>query len=67
MWQQVYLPVADNLALSALTASIPILLMLLLIGVMRRPPWVSALAGLGASLVIALTVYGMPAPTAIPS
>jgi lactate permease len=64
MWQQIYLPVANNLALSALTAAIPILVLLLLIGVMRKPPWVAALAGLGTSIVIAISVYGMPASLA---
>ena len=60
MWEQVYLPVADNLALSALVAAIPIIVLLLLIGVLRKPPWVAALAGLGTSVIVAITVYGMP-------
>ena len=64
MWEQVYLPVADNLALSALVAAIPIMVLLLLIGVLRKPPWVAALAGLGTSVIVATAVYGMPASLA---
>ncbi len=67
MWQQVYLPVANNLALSALTAAIPILVLLVMIGVLRRPPWAAAIAGLGTSLIVALFVYGMPASLAVSS
>ena len=61
MWQQVYLPVANSLTLSALTAAIPIFVLLTLIGIMRRPPWVAAIAGLATSAVVAIGVYGMPA------
>ena len=67
MWQQVYLPVGNNLALSALTAALPILVLLLLIGVLRRPPWAAALAGLGTSLIVAIGVYGMPTSLAASS
>jgi len=65
MWQQVYLPVGNSLTMSALTAAIPILVLLLLIGVLRRPPWVAALAGLVTSLVVAIGVYGMPTSLAV--
>ena len=67
MWQQVYLPVADNLALSALVAAIPIIVLLLMIGVLRKPPWAAAMAGLGTSVVVAIGVYGMPASLAASS
>jgi lactate permease len=60
MWQQQYLPVADSLGWSALTAAIPIFVLLLLIGVLRKPAWIAALSGLAAALVIAVGVYGMP-------
>jgi lactate permease len=65
MWQQVYLPVANSLTLSALTAAAPIFVLLALIGIMRRPPWVAALAGLATSTVIAISVYKMPAALAV--
>ncbi|HEU4620223.1 MAG TPA: L-lactate permease [Gammaproteobacteria bacterium] len=67
MWEQHYTPIADSLALSALAAAIPIFVLLLLIGVLRKPAWMAALSGLAAALVIALFVYGMPFKLAISS
>ena len=61
MWQQNYLPVADSLPLSALLAALPIFVLLLLIGVLRKPAWVAALAGLITATLVALLVYKMPA------
>jgi lactate permease len=60
MWQQNYTPVADSLGLSALVAAIPIFVLLVLIGVMRKPAWIAGLAGLGAAILVAALVYGMP-------
>jgi lactate permease len=60
MWQQNYLPLGNSLAFSALVASIPIFVLLLLIGVLRKPAWIAALSGLGAACVVAAGVYGMP-------
>jgi L-lactate transport len=65
MWTQQYLPVSDSLALSAVAASVPILVLLLLIGVLRKPAWIAALSGLAAAAVIAMGIYGMPAPITI--
>jgi len=67
MWQQVYLPLGDSLVLSTLAAAVPVLVLLLLIGVLRKPAWIAALAGLAAGLVIAIGVYGMPVGFAISS
>jgi L-lactate transport len=67
MWQQNYVPLADSLALSTLAAAIPIFVLLLLIGVLRKPAWVAALTGLAAALIIAIGVYGMPAGLAASS
>ena len=67
MWQQVYLPVANSLGLSALVAALPIFVLLILIGIMRRPPWVAALAGLATSTIVAIFVYGMPTSLAFSS
>ena len=66
MWQhpENYTPIADSLALSTLVAAVPIVVLLLMIGVLRKPAWMSALAGLGAALVIATVAYGMPADLA---
>jgi lactate permease len=61
MWQQNYTPVASSLPLSALVAAIPIFVLLILLGVMRKPAWMASLAGLGAAALVAAGVYGMPA------
>jgi L-lactate transport len=43
-------------------AAIPIFVMLLLLGVLRRPAWMASLAGLAAAVAVALTVYHVPVP-----
>ena len=60
MWQQNYTPVGDSLGLSALVAAIPIFVLLLLLGVLRKPAWMAALAGLGSAVLVAAVAYGMP-------
>jgi len=67
MWEQQYLPIGDNLALSALAASVPIFVLLLLIGVLRKPAWIAALCGLAAAAIVATMVYGMPVSLAASS
>jgi lactate permease len=62
MWQQVYLPVGGSLLWSALVAAIPIFVMLLALGVLRLPSWLSALLGLASVVIIAIRVYQMPTP-----
>ena len=52
MWQQQYLPIGDSLGWSALAAAIPIIVLLVLIGVLRKPAWLAALSGLIAAAVI---------------
>src|SRR5262252_10948964 len=61
MWQQNYTPVGNSLALSALVAALPIFVLLFLIGIRRKPAWIASLAGLGATVVLAVAVYRMPA------
>src|ERR1041384_4087029 len=61
MWQQNYTPIANSLFLSALVAAIPIFVLLFLIGIRRKPAWIASLAGLGATVILALGVYRMPA------
>src|SRR5579871_4637646 len=60
MWQQNYYPVSGSLPLSALVAGIPILALLLLLGVARKPAWMASLVGLGTAAIVAVAVYGMP-------
>jgi lactate permease len=60
MWQQNYTPLGGSLPLSALVAALPVFILLLLLGVMRKPAWVASLAGLGAAALVAGAAYGMP-------
>src|SRR2546423_8271760 len=60
MWQQNYTPIANSLVFSALIAAVPIFVLLFLIGIRRKPAWMASLAGLGATVVLALAVYRMP-------
>jgi lactate permease len=64
MFHQLLTPVGDSLALSFLVAIIPIATVLVLLGVLRRPAWQAALAGLVVGLIIAIAVWGLPAPIA---
>src|SRR5215831_2011381 len=61
MWQQNYTPIGNSLVLSALVAAIPIFVLLFLIGIRRKPAWIASLSGLGATILLAAFVYGMPA------
>lgn len=60
MWSQHYTPVADNLLASAAVASLPLVVVLLLLGVFRKPSWLAAWAGLATGCLIAIGIYGMP-------
>ncbi len=65
MWQHNYEPIAGSLALSAPVAAIPIVVLFLMLGVLRKPAWLSALAALVSALVVALLFYGMPVSLAL--
>ncbi len=67
MWQQEYIPIAGSLSLSALAAAAPIFVLLLLLGIFRRPSWVAGLAGLATAIAVAVGVYGMPVPLVVSS
>lgn len=60
MFHQILAPVAGNLLLSFLVGIIPILVVLVLLGIVRRPAWQAALAGLIVGLLIAILVWQMP-------
>jgi lactate permease len=60
MFQQLLTPVGDSLALSFLVAALPVVAVLVLLGVLRRPAWQAAAAGLFVAFVIAVTAWGMP-------
>ena len=63
MWPQNYTPVGGSLGMSALVAAVPIFVLLFLLGVLRKPAWMSSLFGLGAAAAVGLGVYGMHAGT----
>jgi len=67
MWEHNYQPIADSLGISAAVAVIPIVVLFVMLGVLRKPAWVSALTALGSAFVIALFAYGMPAQLAVTS
>jgi lactate permease len=60
MWEHNYQPIADSLGMSALVAVIPIVVLFVMLGALRKPAWVSALTALGSAFLIALLAYGMP-------
>jgi lactate permease len=64
MWQHNYEPIAGSLAGSALVASIPIAVLFVMLGVLRRPAWMSAFAALVSAFLVAIAAYGMPVPLA---
>ncbi len=61
IWEQGYFIWGQGLAISALIAAIPTAVLLFLLGVKRKPAWVASLAGLCATLVVALVGFQMPA------
>src|SRR6201996_9599969 len=63
-WTQVYSPVAGSLGLSALVAALPLVVLLGLLAFGHVKAHWAALSGLAASLVVAMAVFGMPAPLA---
>jgi lactate permease len=67
MWEHNYQPIGDSLGLSAIVAVIPIVVLFVMLGALRRPAWQSAVTALGSAFVIALLAYGMPAQLAISS
>ncbi len=60
MWEQNYTPVAGSLSYSTLAAAIPLLMLFYMLGVKRKPSWVAGLSALGAAVVLAIGVFGMP-------
>jgi lactate permease len=65
MWQHNYQPVAASLGLSALVAAVPVFVLFFMLGVMRKPTWMSAMTALGSALLVSLIAYGMPVQLAI--
>jgi L-lactate transport len=64
-WTQNYTPVAGSLLWSAGVAAIPLAVLLVLLGGLRKPGWMAALAALAAAFGVVTVVYGMPVPLAL--
>nr|MBA3443083.1 L-lactate permease [Pyrinomonadaceae bacterium] len=62
-WTQIYNPVG-SLLLSTLIAAVPVIVLLGLLAFFHVRAHLAALAGLAASLLVAIFVYGMPASLA---
>ncbi len=60
MFRQLLTPVAGSLPLSFLVATLPVLTVLVLLGVVRRPAWQASLAGLVVGLILAVAVWSLP-------
>ena len=60
MFHQLLAPVGDSLGLSVLVAVLPVVTVLVLLGLLRRPAWQAALAGLVVGLLVAILGWQMP-------
>ncbi|MGI8825722.1 MAG: L-lactate permease [Chloroflexota bacterium] len=60
MFHQVLDPVAHNLFFTFVVGFIPIATVLVLLGIVRAPAWIAALAGLVIGFLIAVTIWQMP-------
>ncbi len=67
MFHQLLTPVGDNLALSFIVAAAPIVVVLVTLGVLRRPAWVASLSGLVVALAIAVLIWRFPVRLAFSS
>jgi len=67
MFRQVLTPIGDSLGLSFVVAILPIVAVLVLLGLLRRPAWQAALAGLIVGLIIAVSAWRMPIGLALNS
>jgi lactate permease len=64
-WTQVYTPVGGSVALSALVASIPVVVLLGLLAFAHVRAHLAALLGLASCMAVACLVYGMPVRLAV--
>ncbi len=64
-WAQNYTPAGGSLLWSAGAAAIPLVVLLILLGVFRKPGWLAALAALATAFGLVTTLYGMPIPLAL--
>jgi len=64
VWQQDYLFAGNSLAFSAVVSALPLLVLFYMLGIRRRPGWISALAALGVTWIVVIAAAGMPIPQA---
>ncbi len=64
MWTQEYVPLG-NLALSALAAAIPIIVIFYLLAIRRAPGQIAGISALVAAFLVAVLVYKMPFSTTL--
>src|ERR1700727_2467453 len=67
LFHQLLTPVGGNLPLSFLVAVLPIVVVLVMLGVLRRPAWQASLGGLIIAFVIAVACWQMPLGLALDS
>src|ERR1700710_1485129 len=60
MFRQVLTPVGGSLALSFVVAALPIIVVLVMLGGLRRPAWQASLGGLVVALIIAVLIWHFP-------
>src|SRR5688500_11837203 len=65
MWQHNYEPIGGSLGLSAVAAAIPILVLFVMLGILRKPAWMAAMSALASALLVAVIGYRMPFNMAI--
>ena len=64
-FQQNTQAVGDSLFLSAMCALIPLAVLFILLGGLKVRAWISGLIALGAAIVVAVALFGMPAGQAL--
>ncbi|ANA14534.1 L-lactate permease [Acetobacter oryzifermentans] len=67
MFIQPLVPAGHSLVLSFLLAASPIIVTLFVMGILRRPAWQATLGGLIVGLLVATTIWGLPAKLAVAS
>lgn len=67
MFAQLLTPIGNSLGLSFLVSSVPIIVVLVVLGALQRPAWQASLGGLIVALIIALGPWRMPAGLAFNS
>src|SRR5262252_8503962 len=65
MWTQVYAPIGGSLGLSAIAAAVPIIVLFIMLGALRKPAWAAASSALLSAFVVAIAVYRMPVNLAV--